>query len=104
MAGKALKNYKNRGMDNGRPNKSSPVWIIVIVLLLASVPLYLLSVGLAVWLYSRDVFTRNQIQTVYAPIGWLELRNPTFARVLRDYVNLWVSPPPQQPAATPAPS
>jgi hypothetical protein len=86
-------------MDEKRPRKSSPVWMIVIVLLLVSGPLYFLSAGPAVWLCSRAAITEDQLHTAYAPVLRLDKQNATFSRAMRWYVNLWVpgEPPPSEP-------
>jgi len=87
-------------MDEKRPNKSSSVWVIVIVLLLlGSGPLYVLSTGPAVWLMARGALRREQLVTIYAPLVWLQMRSSTFNDALESYMGLWVPPP--QPPATP---
>jgi len=55
--------------------KSSAVWIVVIMLLLTSLPLYLLSTGPAVWLRERGAITQETILMIYAPMASRTFRN-----------------------------
>jgi hypothetical protein len=86
-------------MDDERPNKSSPRWVIVVVLLLATIVLYVLSTGPAVWLRNRGAISQEQLLAVYAPLSWLYDVVPFFKDALDAYLWLWVGDS-QAPPAT----
>jgi hypothetical protein len=77
-------------MDEKRTNKSSPVWAVVVLLVLASVPLYVLSIGPAVYLLNVGfIRSTKPIETFYAPLVWAAERWEPLDRVHR-YIHLWV--------------
>jgi hypothetical protein len=58
-------------MDKERPSKLSPVCIIVIAVLLAVVPLYVLSIGPAIYLVNHGFDALQQpLEVLYAPLVW----------------------------------
>src|SRR3954447_1872982 len=73
-------------MVKERSNKSSPVWTVVILLLLASVPLYVLSTGPAIWLRDHGMVSQQTLVIVYAPIGWLNRNVPVFRDAFQSYL------------------
>jgi hypothetical protein len=79
-----------------RPRNSG--WIVVGIVLVALPPLYLLSVGPAVWLHDRG-WISDGVATVYVPLEWLAERSPTFGGVIEQYVDFW-----SQPQWAPAPA
>ena len=66
-------------------------------MLFALVPLYVLSIGPAVWLRTHNVITHDTLVTVYYPISWLERKSPTFAEPIEAYCRLWVGKGPPAP-------
>jgi hypothetical protein len=82
-------------MDNERPNKGGHGCIGWAVMIFALLPLYVLSIGPAVWLRTRGVITHETLVTVYFPISWLERKSPTLAEPIEAYCRFWAGPPPQ---------
>ena len=77
-------------MDEPRANKSSLVWPIVVVLSLASVPLYVLSIGPAIYLLNAGAVSRQPVEVFYGPLVWAAEHCGPLDYVLKRYIALWL--------------
>ncbi|MEW6282447.1 MAG: hypothetical protein AB1758_27815 [Candidatus Eremiobacterota bacterium] len=59
------------------------------VAVLAAIPIYVLSVGPAVWLFDRMGWNASTLELVYAPLVWLYEHNSVAARLLEAYIELF---------------
>ena len=74
-----------------KPNKSS-AWAIVIVLVLAVVPLYVLSIGPAVYLLDHGFATwQDSAEWLYTPVIWVANNCEPLGYLLKRYMAWWVS-------------
>jgi hypothetical protein len=73
-------------MDEKR-HKLSPAWMVVIVLL-ASTPLYVLSSGPAFWLFQHRCLPHACLR-VYRPVHVVMVHSEPFRRFMWDYLALW---------------
>jgi hypothetical protein len=72
------------------PNKSSTVWAIAIALLLVIVPLYVLSIGPAVYFLSHGFGAwEGAMETFYAPLIWVANNCEPLGSLLKTYIAWW---------------
>jgi hypothetical protein len=85
-----------------RPKKAGALVVALVLILL---PLfYVLSVGPAVWLFSRGLVSERVLAVLYAPVELAGEYSPLFMRIMQPYVNWWAGPPRAAPTPVPAPT
>ena len=73
-----------------RTNKSSPVWTVVVLLVLGSGPLYALSIGPALYLLNAGFIPKKPVETFYAPLVWAAEHCEALDYALKRYIALWL--------------
>ena len=83
---------RDLGMDEKRTNKSLPVWMVVVLFILASVPLYVLSVGPVLYL-ANNGFPRlgESLEAFYAPLVWVAEHCRPLDYALKRYIAWWLT-------------
>lgn len=79
-------------MDEKRANQSSLTWTAVMVLLIAALPLYVLSIGPVLYLANSGFpgFGKS-LEPFYAPLVWVAEQWLPLDYALKRYIAWWLS-------------